>query len=767
MSENRIQFQEVSSGVEIRDLIYNSKSGIGLPDSAELAPTSGDHEFQYRVDSTITIQTESLRFEPKASLYVRRGRDTVGSFQYGNDGFIPEGDYEVEVASHSVKIYFKTRGTSFEVDSTEDQMKVRFPSKQDVLVGGRSFHESPAGTITTTEDIDDIIESLSYLSTSLSESAMGPERSFPTLRERPPQIKLGDEFSVEGDIERPETDIEIEVPRRCGAAYSIAPLASYTGAELTPVDSSVPVFHTPDTSVSLGGRAGADKAIEKDRISDAVSTLLRHLFLFDCTVRHVEFYNDVPMPRQGQQLQDVLEREGFSVDIEELWEIDSLAAQIDRYLQYPIGIANDLFHWPDSADVAAFPSSISAIPRLIDEFAEIHSPPRAPTSFDEQMMETIEGFFEHNGEAADGYSRGGAVGVSGSAKTMEPSADTAPGAGTEKASLGSGRVVSPAVGDHQQHSVIGDRYPVWSSKPVDRGSEGYNRTSLEVSEGSIVSNVVCNEPAMASEIADIYSVFDDQADEYQVHQGLSKEELRSMIQGGCDFLHFVGHVDSEGLQCADGKLDVRELDESNVESFLLNACSSYEQGEELIRLGSRAGVVTTDSVVNFEAVRFGGVFAKLLSSGFSLGAALSLVRDELDAPPRYMILGDRTVSVGGPDGCPRGVFVGGAGDEEGEVSLRVASYGGREWGVGCISKSPVLRSIDSVEHSYWIGPGSHGEWSVDVEQLIDALEGTQAPVVVDNELYTAGEFSAEVLRSAAQSGEVSSWREWSRSEEDV
>jgi hypothetical protein len=69
-----------------------------------------------------------------------------------------------------------------------------------------------------------------------------------------------------------------------------------------------------------------------------------------------------------------------------------LAAQIDRYLQYPIGIANGLFHWPDSADVAAFPSSVSAIPRLIDEFAEIHSPPRSPTTFDEQMMDTIEGF---------------------------------------------------------------------------------------------------------------------------------------------------------------------------------------------------------------------------------------------------------------------------------------------------------------------------------------------------------------------------------------
>jgi hypothetical protein len=763
MSENRIQFREVSSGVEIRDLIYNSKSGIGLPDSAEIVPSGGGHEFQYRVDSAITIHTESLRFGPKASLYVRRGRDTVGSFQYGNDGFVPEGDYEVEVAAHSVKIYFKV-SSSFEVDSTDDQMEVRLPSKQDVLVGGRSFHESPAGTVTTTENIDDIIESLSYLSASLSEGALGPERSFPTLRERPPQIKLGEEFSVEDGIERPETDLEIEVPRRCGAAYSIAPLASYTGAELTPVDSSVPVFHTPETSVSLGGRAGADKAIEKDRISDAVSTLLRHLFLFDCTVRHVEFYNDVPMPRQGQELQEVLEREGFSVDIEELWEIDSLAAQIDRYLQYPIGIANGLFHWPDSADVAAFPSSVSAIPRLIDEFAEIHSPPRSPTTFDEQMMDTIEGFFEHDGEVEDGYSRGGATAVSGASSTMAAGTEAA---GGKSSSLGSGRVVSPAVGDHQQHSVIGDRYPIWSSKPIDRGSEGYNRASLEVSEGSIVSNVVCNEPAMASEIEDIYSVFDDQADEYEVHQCLSKDELRSMIQDGCDFLHFVGHVDDEGLQCADGKLDVRGLEESNVESFLLNACSSYEQGEELVRLGSRAGVVTTDSVVNFEAVRFGGVFAKLLSSGFSLGAALSLVRDELDAPPRYMILGDRTVSVGGPDGCPRGVFVGGPGDEEGEVSLRVASYGGREWGVGCISKSPVLQSIDSVEHSYWIGPGSHGEWSVDVEELIDALEGAQAPVVVDNELYTAGDFSAEVLRSAAPSGEVASWREWSRSEEDV
>jgi hypothetical protein len=35
-----------------------------------------------------------------------------------------------------------------------------------------------------------------------------------------------------------------------------------------------------------------------------------------------------------------------------------------------------------------------------------------------------------------------------------------------------------------------------------------------------------------------------------------------------DFLHYIGHIDADGFECRDGRLDVRTLDRVGVDAFL-------------------------------------------------------------------------------------------------------------------------------------------------------------------------------------------------------
>ncbi len=58
-----------------------------------------------------------------------------------------------------------------------------------------------------------------------------------------------------------------------------------------------------------------------------------------------------------------------------------------------------------------------------------------------------------------------------------------------------------------------------------------------------------------------------------------------------DFLHYIGHIDDDGFQCRDGRVDGTTLDQVGIGTFLLNACNSYDQGLGLVEQGAIAGIV--------------------------------------------------------------------------------------------------------------------------------------------------------------------------------
>ncbi len=133
--------------------------------------------------------------------------------------------------------------------------------------------------------------------------------------------------------------------------------------------------------------------------------------------------------------------------------------------------------------------------------------------------------------------------------------------------------------------------------------------------------------------------------EVSTHHQLTVAKLADRLTTSSDFLHYIGHISEDGIRCADGYLDVRTLSEVNITTFLLNACSSYEQGAALIERGARSGVATLSRVGNELATNIGQSFVRLLSTGFSVRNALTVIHRHSLAGYRYIALGDGKVSL--------------------------------------------------------------------------------------------------------------------------
>lgn len=158
--------------------------------------------------------------------------------------------------------------------------------------------------------------------------------------------------------------------------------------------------------------------------------------------------------------------------------------------------------------------------------------------------------------------------------------------------------------------------------------------------------VVINDEAMLEEREAVERIYRLRATELSmdvsVEESLCRSGLREVFGSPVDFLHYVGHCDAAGLRCADGSLSTADLEGTEVQTFFLNACGSFEQGLELVRRGSVAGAVTLANVLNREASRVGMTFARLVMHGFSVSRALSLASRQSLTNRFYGVVGDGT-----------------------------------------------------------------------------------------------------------------------------
>ncbi|QLH79585.1 hypothetical protein HZS55_20825 [Halosimplex rubrum] len=685
-------------GIQVTDPIQETQFSLLTPDEPGIDDCDPD-EFYFPADAGATVRTTAVETPYFVPLWIRDAEgNTVAEVSDQESVSVPPGRYNVELATTQVKLQFAIEG-GIEVTSMGDTVRIALSETDRIHVGARSVHEQPAATVTTTEQPEDLMRALSTLGSALKTTSC--ERSFPSLRGHPPLVELGDRLDVPDSIAAPETGVGIEVPPIEEYIYPVVPLAYYTGARIEPGPS--PRIAGEDWSFPLDGDDGFEAEVER---------VLKHVFLMDCVTR-TEGYYEVDLHERAavESLVDL--------DFADVYE-RPLSEQLRAYLDVPFdAVAEVVPKWKLTADVRPDAANVSALPFLANELAVVRCPHSQETRDEalQELTDQVESFFRNNPEALRRSTR------------TQTRSESSPSTATSE-------IFRPEPADSIEQAYVGEGLPVGASKmTVDAY---YRRLEFEpTTDPQIQVAVVCNDQEMTDEnvVSEIYGTRDWIEFGIEAHEQLTAMEMRELLRSEIDFLHYIGHVDDEGIRCADGYLDTRHLSEVNVSAFLLNACDSYEQGRGLVDAGAMAGIATVTDIVNEAATSVGHTAAKLLNQGFSLAATVSIIKEYEQIGHHYLVVGDASASiVENQSGTPHRVVV----DRPDPSEYRVSIYGypSLSTPMGTVF-SPVIDGINR----FYMNSGKMDEYELSDEQLRSFIYKQDLPVEFDGALRWSSELN--------------------------
>ncbi|WP_226377468.1 hypothetical protein [Haloterrigena turkmenica] len=421
----------------------------------------------------------------------------------------------------------------------------------------------------------------------------------------------------------------------------------------------------------------------KDGFNSVVSRVIRQIFLLDCIVR-TEGTTPIQL-YERQELESVLD-----FNIEDIYG-QPLENQLEAYLSTPFAeIASYIPEWRLKTDLKEIPEHVEFLPFIVAGLGTIsvEQDASAPTQI-----------------AFDGTS----------ANTTDES-----------------ETVTASQSWHDGHTEI------TSTILLSAFENGIDQTPRD---GPLEIVVVCNDQAMRDELLSVYSSYgnrDDLPFDITVFQDLTTAELEEVLSRKSDFLHYIGHIDSDGFRCSNGQLDAANVEKIGAKAFLLNACQSHDQGLQLIEAGSISGIVTLDTVANKEAVRIGRTISNLLNYGYSLYAALDITRMETNLGNQYHVIGDGKKTITQPETGLWSIYA--IDTDSGSATISIKSYSGNQEQKGSLF-IPYLNSIDE----YYISPNQIGPISVEKPQLVKFINSDRFPVLLDGQFQWSNEIKLSDL----------------------
>jgi len=677
-------------GLAVIDQIERQRYRIHTPTPIALREAATD-VFQYPVGDAVRIRTRAIELPTVVMVYVRDDAGAIAAevAQFESET-LPADDYVLDPLTQ-IKTYMRVEDTAMEVTVDSDRTRIEFDAPTDVLIGARSQHDRPAATVTTTENPRDVMAAVETFGSALK--AYDPERSYPTLRGHPPAIEIGDSLDIPADIDRPDTGVTLELPPDLASVFVAAPLSYYLGASLVPAS-------TPRLTTDTGFTYSLDTA---RGFESEVGRTLKRLFFLDCVTRTEGFHQI-----------DLHERAAIEpyvdLDFESLYR-QPLAEQVATYLQVPYDVIEDhIPKWRLTTHIDPVPANAEQLPYVVDDLAIVRT-------HQQQRLNQA----SVPAEAETEFTRDDVI-----TRAASSDAATAPSE-TD--------YVEPQAEDSLEQAWIGDSIPIGASKLTKAAFE--HRLDRDTNAEDITIRVVQNDARMDEErelVDEVYGTRDDLPFDVTVHDDLTTAELRTVLTTDAEFFHYIGHTEHDGFVCSDGKLDVTTVESVGIDTFLLNACNSYNQGLALVENGAIGGIVTLNEVLNDGAVRIGESVARLLNCGFPLRAALTIARDESILGGQYIVVGDGGVSVTqASSGTPNMLRIAVANDG---YSVEMNTYPTDDKGLGSLIM-PYIEGNDT----HYLSSGHVETWSVSKAALTDFLSMEEVPVRVDGELYWSTCFS--------------------------
>lgn len=676
-----IRFDATDEELSVTDVVEESHYRL---ETGPVSPTPTPVDaLSTPVDAAVTVSVSHLRLPTVVDCFLRDADGEFGHAVTDRETEIGE-EVVLETTTAPMKMYLRFAGPATLV-SDGRETRLRFDGTREVVVGARSSHRRPAGTVTVPETPAGLARGVSLFGSALKTTSA--ERSFPTLRGHPPLLQYGSDFD-DGGFERVESNVRIEVPADYASVFTVASLAYYLNARV--------VTGFDDPALVLDGER---YPLEGD-LREAVADTLRHCFLLDCITRTEGFY-----PVDLHERDVVADRTAIAP---ERWYDCSLADRTREYLSVPQDALAGLLEWHLTADVEPAPQNAEILPFVANDLALIRSPtPTATVEAPLSEPDELSDFFR-----TDGRQRG----LLRSTRA------------TQNAESIGDEVVSPVDADTYGHIWVGQNFPMGSAKPT---VDAYRRRlEKRPGDGSCTSvTLVCNDEEMLDEADEgLYGFFDMLTFDVESHYGLTKEELREVLAREVNFLHYVGHVEEEGLQCADGYLDLRTLEATGVDAFLLNGCQSYEQGQALVDAGAYGGVVTLTSVSNRKATKTGRHLAHLLDVGFDFFSALDVVRRTRISRQNYVVVGDGRITISQSEsGAPYLLEC----LDENDATLTVRFYG---YSVGRFGIGSMGRPYVQGEERQFISNGILETYTLSKDVFSDGLGEYRIPTLVNGKL---------------------------------
>ncbi|WP_423744396.1 hypothetical protein V5735_15855 (plasmid) [Haladaptatus sp. SPP-AMP-3] len=694
-----IEWEETETGVRAFD---RTKTGvtIGAPDWES---GDGAKTIDRPIDESVSGRASRLSFPP--SLVNITDVETGKQYKHGNDTEpleLSTGEYLANIHGN-VKTYLRFSGPA-KIYKTDDfeTLIVDFHERVPITFGFRSHHEVPVDTITVPPTVEGVATAISYAAS--SHKTTGPDRSYPTLRGHPPRFEVGEELHIPDPVreEKKDSGIEMRIPDDLASAFVTAPLAYYLQADVHVEERDSPMLSVPEANFTYHFSSLPSYQTE-------VADMFRRVFFLDCLVRNA-----------GPHSWDLTELsllDELDIDATATYE----ATPGEQFVEYDLlnfeRIDDELPEWHLAMYVEPSVENISALPYLLANLSAVYLPKSTPLERDE-LLDVSLGDFYRDGPYRDG-----------------PRVPKAAAGGSYRASetVSSVERVKPELQQGQVHGWLADGVPIDVFKTDVTAYE--NRFKyFDRSNGDIDVTLILNDEMMGDEHEDVAEIYMERSEELPidvtVREHLSRAELAETLESPCDFVHYIGHCEESGLRCTDGNLSVSSIEESNVQTFFLNACGSYHEGMELVRKGSVAGAVTFNKVLNKQAGKVGVSFARLLINGFSIQRALQIARRRIMMNKDYAVVGDGTHQLAQ---CDNFFPVVGKLTRMEDATFRLSCNSMTERLPGGYYQ-PYLKN-DNLGYL----AGNDAVFSLDPDELISHLRHAEIPIVFDGELYWSAE----------------------------
>ncbi|NHX34859.1 MULTISPECIES: hypothetical protein [Halolamina] len=357
MTEDAVSFSLSDGELTVRDEAGSGEVVVDVDGATSVTPAT-DAWFDVPVDAAVSVETSSMEVQGAPATQLRRvDGENYGSLTGGT--FSIDGETYVDITTAmKLLVYVDGEMTGRFVGDAEnpDSLLLTFDDPTRIVVGARSFHDSPIATMTVTDDPEDLMTAASHLGSAIKE--WSAERSWPTLRGHPPAIEAGDELDVPDCLSVPDTDVTVAVPPNTADVLRVTPLAYYFGADVVSGDRAELRLGTQHVE-PLG--AGAE-------LEQSVDDLLAHAIVLDSLVRIDGYYS---LPRY--EYEEIAPELPFYPP--ELYD-EPIHRQLLEYLEVSFETIRPYMPtWHAVGTLRPTAAAAEAVPYLLSTLARVHVTP--------------------------------------------------------------------------------------------------------------------------------------------------------------------------------------------------------------------------------------------------------------------------------------------------------------------------------------------------------------------------------------------------------